>query len=60
MVTLVARGNDVVEFDAKGMADIEADRKMQKDTIFQIMSMTKPVTAIGIMMLAEEGKLSLL
>ena len=41
------------------MADIEANRPMQKDTIFQIMSMTKPVTAIGIMMLAEEGKLAL-
>jgi len=58
VVTLVARGNDVVEFDAQGMADIEANRPMRKDTIFQIMSMTKPVTAIGIMMLAEEGKLS--
>jgi CubicO group peptidase (beta-lactamase class C family) len=58
-VTLVAYGNDIVEFDASGMADIEAGRPMQKDTIFQIMSMTKPVTAIGIMMLAEEGKLSL-
>ena len=54
-VTLVAHGNDVVEFEAQGMADIEAGRAMQKDTIFQIMSMTKPVTAIGIMMLAEEG-----
>ena len=31
---------------------------MRKDTIFQIMSMTKPVTAIGIMMLAEQGKLA--
>jgi CubicO group peptidase (beta-lactamase class C family) len=41
------------------MADIEASRPMQKDTIFQIMSMTKPVTAIGIMMLAEQGKLAL-
>ena len=58
VVTLVARGNDIVEFDAQGMADIEANRPMRKDTIFQIMSMTKPVTAIGIMMLAEEGKLS--
>ena len=58
-VTLVAHGNDVVEFHALGMADIEAGRQMQKDTIFQIMSMTKPVTAIGIMMLAEEGKLAL-
>ena len=58
-VTLVAHGGKVIEFDALGMADIEASRPMQKDTIFQIMSMTKPVTAIGIMMLAEEGKLAL-
>ncbi len=58
-VTLVAHGNDVVEFDALGMADIEAGRPMRKDTIFQIMSMTKPFTAVGIMMLAEEGKLAL-
>jgi CubicO group peptidase (beta-lactamase class C family) len=58
-VTLVARDHNVVEFDAEGMSDIEAGRAMSKDTIFQIMSMTKPVTAIGIMMLAEEGKLAL-
>jgi CubicO group peptidase (beta-lactamase class C family) len=58
-VTLVAHGNDIVEFDASGMANIEASRPMRKDTIFQIMSMTKPVTAIGIMMLAEQGKLAL-
>ena len=58
-VTLVAHGNEIVEFDATGMADVEAGHAMQKDTIFQIMSMTKPVTAIGIMMLAEEGKLAL-
>ena len=58
-VTLVAHGSDIVEFDATGMADVEAGHAMQKDTIFQIMSMTKPVTAIGIMMLAEEGKLAL-
>ena len=60
VVTLVAHGNDIVEFDTQGMADIEAKRPMTKDAIFQIMSMTKPVTAIGIMMLAEEGKLSVL
>ncbi|MBV9939184.1 MAG: beta-lactamase family protein, partial [Acidobacteriaceae bacterium] len=58
-VTLVAHDHDAVDFDALGMADIEAGRPMKKDTIFQIMSMTKPVTAIGIMMLAEEGKLAL-
>ena len=58
-VTLVSRGNEIIEFDAVGMADIEAKHPMRKDTIFQIMSMTKPVTAIGVMMLAEEGKLAL-
>jgi CubicO group peptidase (beta-lactamase class C family) len=58
-VTLVSHGDDVVEFDATGMADIEAGHPMRKDSIFQIMSMTKPVTAIGIMMLAEQGKLAL-
>ena len=58
-VTLVSHGNEVIEFHASGMADIEAGHAMQKDTIFQIMSMTKPFTAVGIMMLAEEGKLAL-
>ncbi len=58
-VSMVAHGNGIVEFQAAGMADIEAGRPMEKNTIFQIMSMTKPVTAIGIMMLAEEGKLAL-
>src|ERR1700722_9528934 len=58
-VTLVSQGDNVIEFDATGMADIEGNQPMKKDTIFQIMSMTKPVTAIGIMMLAEQGKLAL-
>src|SRR5258708_32961470 len=51
-VTLVAHGSDIVEFEAAAMADVEADHPMRKDTIFQIMSMTKPVTAIRILMLA--------
>ena len=58
-VSLVAHGNTIVALHATGMADTEAGRPMEKNTIFQIMSMTKPVTAIGIMMLAEEGKLAL-
>ena len=58
-VTLVIQHGKQVEFDAQGMSDIEAQRPMRKDTIFQIMSMTKPFTGVGIMMLAEEGKLTL-
>jgi CubicO group peptidase (beta-lactamase class C family) len=58
-VTLVAQDGKIAEFDAVGMADIEAGRAMKKDTIFQIMSMTKNFTGVAIMMLAEEGKLAL-
>lgn len=59
IVTLIAHDGEVVEFDAEGLADIEANRPMQKNTIFQIMSMTKNFTGVGVMMLAEEGKLTL-
>jgi CubicO group peptidase (beta-lactamase class C family) len=59
IVTLISHSGEIAEFDAAGMADIEANRPMRKDTIFQIMSMTKNFTGVGIMMLAEEGKLTL-
>ena len=58
-VTLVARSGAVAHFEAYGMMDIEADKPMQKDTIFRIYSMTKPIAAVGVMMLCEEGKLTL-
>ena len=58
-VTVVARRGKVAHFEAYGMMDIEADKPMQKDTIFRIYSMTKPIAAVGVMMLCEEGKLTL-
>ena len=58
-VTLVARRGKVAHFEAYGMMDIEAGKPMQKDTIFRIYSMTKPAAAVGVMMLCEEGKLTL-
>ena len=58
-VTLVARRGKVAHFEAYGMRDLEDDKPMQKDTIFRIYSMTKPIAAVGIMMLCEEGKLTL-
>ena len=58
-VTLIARRGKVVHFEAYGMMDIEADKSMRKDTIFRIYSMTKPIAAVGVMMLCEEGKLML-
>jgi CubicO group peptidase (beta-lactamase class C family) len=44
---------------AYGMQDVAGGKRMQTDTIFRIASMTKPVAATAIMMLVEEGKLSL-
>jgi CubicO group peptidase (beta-lactamase class C family) len=59
-VVLVAHKGEVVLHEAVGLANREAKRPMQKDSIAQIMSMTKPVTGIAVMMLVEEGRLSLL
>jgi CubicO group peptidase (beta-lactamase class C family) len=59
IVTMVLRGGEVVQQTAVGMQNIEDKRPMRQDSIFQIMSMTKPITAIGIMMLCEEGKINL-
>lgn len=56
-VSLVARKGKIAQIHAYGMADIEANRTMQPDTIFRIASMTKPITTVAMMMLFEDGKL---
>jgi CubicO group peptidase (beta-lactamase class C family) len=58
-VTLVARKGKVVHFESHGMADVEAHKAMSNDMLFRLASMTKPVTAVSILMLVEEGKLVL-
>jgi CubicO group peptidase (beta-lactamase class C family) len=58
-VTLVMKKDRVISFEAVGYQDLETKSSMTPDTIFDIRSMTKPVTAIGIMILMEEGKLAL-
>jgi apolipoprotein N-acyltransferase len=58
-VTLVARRGQVVHFEAHGLMDLEAKKPMQKDAIFVLASMTKPVTGVAVMMLIEEGKVRL-
>jgi CubicO group peptidase (beta-lactamase class C family) len=57
-VTVVGRSDGVIAEDAIGYRDIAAKAPMTADTLFRIASMTKPVTAIGIMILADRGKLS--
>ncbi len=58
-VTLVARRGRLVHFEAHGLMDIESKRPMQKDAIFRIASMSKPITGVAVMMMLEEGKLRL-
>ncbi len=58
-VALVARKGQVVYHKALGMNDIENNKSMQKDNIFRIMSMTKAITSVAVMMLYEEGKFML-
>jgi CubicO group peptidase (beta-lactamase class C family) len=58
-VTLIARHGALASLEAVGSQDIESRKPMRTDTVFQIMSMTKPVTAVALMMLVEEGKVVL-
>ena len=57
-VTLVQQQGQPVYLASVGMADLEHETPMTADTMFGIMSMTKPITATALMMLVDEGKLS--
>jgi CubicO group peptidase (beta-lactamase class C family) len=57
-VTMVVTKDKVLHLETTGWADIEAKKPMQPDTLFWIASMTKPVTAVSILMLQDEGKLN--
>ena len=59
VVTLLYRHGEVARVDAVGFQDEAAKTPMRRDTIFRIASMTKPVTAVAILMLIEEGKFGL-
>ena len=57
-VTVVVTKNKVLHLEATGFADVAAKRPMAADTLFWIASMTKPVTGVAILMLQDEGKLT--
>jgi CubicO group peptidase (beta-lactamase class C family) len=57
-VTSVINRNDVLHLDTTGYADIASKRAMRPDTLFWIASMTKPVTGVAVLMLQDEGKLT--
>ena len=58
-VTIVIKDNQVVQYKGYGYADVASKKPMKKDAIFRIMSQTKAITSVGIMILYEQGKLLL-
>src|ERR1700683_5498165 len=58
-VTLVWRKGEIAQVNVLGQRDIARSAPMERDTLFRIASMTKPVTSVAALMLMEEGKLAL-
>ncbi len=58
-VTLAWQAGKVLQVNEIGHRDVEAGLPMQRDTIFRIASMTKPVTVAAAMTLVEQGRLAL-
>ena len=58
-VTMVVTADRVLHRQAAGFADVAARRPMPEDALFWIASMTKPVTGTAILILQDEGRLSI-
>jgi CubicO group peptidase (beta-lactamase class C family) len=58
-VTLVARKGKIVHFESQGWRYKEENQTMEKDAIFSLASMTKPIVSTALMMLWEDGKFML-
>lgn len=56
---MVCRDGEIAHDSRVGMMDVERGKAVREDTIFRIYSMSKPITAVALMMLVEEGKLGL-
>ncbi|MEN5364145.1 serine hydrolase domain-containing protein [Brevundimonas intermedia] len=58
-VTAVARRGRLIWLEAQGVRDTQTQAAMREDDIFRMMSSTKPLTAVAVLMMLEEGRLSL-
>lgn len=56
---LIKKQDNDLAYAESGYSDIEAAKKVKRDTIFRMYSMTKPITAAAVMILAERGRISL-
>jgi CubicO group peptidase (beta-lactamase class C family) len=58
-ITMVSRHGKLVHYEAVGNRGIDKADPLQKDDLFRIYSMSKPITAVAIMQLYEQGKFQL-
>ena len=58
-VTLVWQRGEILQVSELGHRDVHAGLPMQRDTVFRIASMSKPVTVAAAMALIEDGKFAL-
>ena len=59
ILTMVYRRGMLAHTGMSGHMDLERGKPMREDAIFRIYSMSKPITAVALMMLAEEGLIGL-
>jgi CubicO group peptidase (beta-lactamase class C family) len=59
VLTMIYRCGKLIHTGMSGQMDLERGNPMREDTIFRIYSMSKPITAVALMMLAEEGLIGL-
>ncbi len=57
--TMIYRDGELAHDSRIGLMDLEREKPLREDAIFRIYSMSKPITAVALMMLVEEGKLGL-
>jgi CubicO group peptidase (beta-lactamase class C family) len=58
VVSMVWRRGEIGYFEALGLRDEAMQMPMERDTLFRVASMTKPVTSAAILMLIEEDRLA--
>jgi CubicO group peptidase (beta-lactamase class C family) len=58
-ITAIVRDARIVHFETHGQRNLAGQAPMTRDTIFRLMSMTKPIVSVAAMMLVEEGRMRL-
>ena len=58
-VVMIKRGDKTIHNKAYGKANLKQSKDMQEDAIFRIFSMSKPVTAVALLQLVDQGRIAL-